>query len=100
VAARTAGLTALAVALEVATRSVDAAALLGAPALVDAAQATLGAVREGLHRVVTGDPAARRTWQLVDLVATAPRLRWLQIVSSGFDEYVTYEWDRSRPTVL
>ncbi len=70
VAARTAGLTALAVALEVATRSVDAAALLGAPALVDAAQATLGAVREGLHRVVMGDPAARRTWQLVDLVAT------------------------------
>ena len=70
VAARTAGLTALAVALEVATRSVDAAALLGAPALVDAAQATLGAVRERLHRVVMGDPAARRTWQLVDLVAT------------------------------
>lgn len=69
-AARTAGLTVLAVTLETADLGMEAARLLGSPALMETVDASVGAVRDALRRVVMADPGARRTWYLVDLVAT------------------------------
>jgi uncharacterized protein with NAD-binding domain and iron-sulfur cluster len=68
---RGAGLTALAALLE----SVERGARLAPDAgldyrLVQALAAVLQAWREGLRQVVLADPAARRTWQLVDLITT------------------------------
>ena len=65
------GLTALAAALEALDR---AARLTGEsnlpPATVDTIAGVLQALRDGLRRAVLADPSARRTWELVDLVAT------------------------------
>jgi uncharacterized protein with NAD-binding domain and iron-sulfur cluster len=68
---RGAGLTALAALLE----AVERGARLAASArldhrLVEAMVAVLQAWREGMRQAVLSDPSARRTWQLVDLIAT------------------------------
>ena len=69
-ATRAAGLTALAVVLEVAQRSVEVAGMVTSDRQVDTLDGLLGAVRDGLHRAVAADEPARRTWHLIDLVAT------------------------------
>lgn len=65
------GLTALAALLEATERAARMAAdaTLAAPT-VKALAAVLLAWRDGIHAAVVADPAARRTWQLVDLVVT------------------------------
>jgi uncharacterized protein with NAD-binding domain and iron-sulfur cluster len=68
---RGAGLTALAALLEAVERGARLAASTGLDnRLVEALVAVLRAWRNGMRQVVLADPAARRTWQLVDLVAT------------------------------
>lgn len=65
------GLTALAALLEAAERAARMAtdSTLAGPT-VKALAAILLAWRDGIHAAVVADPAARRTWQLVDLVVT------------------------------
>jgi uncharacterized protein with NAD-binding domain and iron-sulfur cluster len=68
---RGAGLTALAALLEAVERGASLAA--GARPeyrLVETVTSVLEAWRNGIRQVVLADPAARRTWQLVDLVVT------------------------------
>jgi uncharacterized protein with NAD-binding domain and iron-sulfur cluster len=65
------GVTALAALLEAterATRMAADATLAGST--VQTLASVLGAWRDGIERTVMADPAARRTWQLVDLVVT------------------------------
>lgn len=65
--ARAVAHTALGAVLEVLERMAAAASRFGvSPRLTGA----LAAWRSGVRRLVAGDPAVRRTWQLVDLVAT------------------------------
>jgi uncharacterized protein with NAD-binding domain and iron-sulfur cluster len=66
---RGAGLTALAALLEAVERGARLATGLEYR-LVEALVAVLQGWRDGMRRVVLADPAARRTWQLVDLIAT------------------------------
>ena len=68
---RGAGLTALAALLEAVERSARLASGAGLGyRLVEALAAALQAWRDGMRQVLLLDPAARRTWQLVDLVVT------------------------------
>ncbi len=65
------GLTALAAVLETVERAVGLVGDARLPAsTVDAMTGVLAAWRDGLREGVLADPAARRTWQLIDLVAT------------------------------
>ncbi len=68
---RGSGLTALATLLAATERAgrIAADATL-ATSTVQALAGVLGAWRDGIRAVVIADPAARRTWQLVDLVVT------------------------------
>jgi uncharacterized protein with NAD-binding domain and iron-sulfur cluster len=66
---RGAGLTALAALLEAVERGARLATGLESR-LVEALAAVLQRWRDGMRRVLLADPAARRTWQLVDLIAT------------------------------
>jgi uncharacterized protein with NAD-binding domain and iron-sulfur cluster len=68
---RGAGLTALAALLEALERSARLTAGAGLEyRLVEALAAVLKAWRDGMRQVLLVDPAARRTWQLVDLIVT------------------------------
>ncbi len=69
-AVRTAGLTTLALALETARAGTGATALFGSPGFTETVDTTLTGLRDGLRRAIDADPAARRTWHLVDLVVT------------------------------
>jgi uncharacterized protein with NAD-binding domain and iron-sulfur cluster len=65
------GLTALAALLEAVDRGARLAAGAGLEyRLVETLQAVLQAWRDGMRQALLADPAARRTWQLVDLVVT------------------------------
>jgi uncharacterized protein with NAD-binding domain and iron-sulfur cluster len=66
---RGAGLTALAALLEAVERGARLATGLEYR-MVEALVAVLQGWRDGMRRVVLADPAARRIWQLVDLIAT------------------------------
>ena len=68
---RAGGLTALATLLEATERAARIAAdATLASSTVQALAAVLGGWRDGIRAAVMADPAARRTWQLVDLVVT------------------------------
>jgi uncharacterized protein with NAD-binding domain and iron-sulfur cluster len=68
---RAGGLTALATLLEATERATRIAAdATLASSTVQALAAVLGGWRDGIRAAVMADPAARRTWQLVDLVVT------------------------------
>jgi uncharacterized protein with NAD-binding domain and iron-sulfur cluster len=66
---RGAGLTALAALLEVVERSARLATGLES-GLAGSLASVLHGWRDGTRRVLLADPAARRTWQLVDLIVT------------------------------
>ena len=67
---RGAGLTAMAALLETVDRGTRLAAGGLDYRLSQSLAAALGAWRDGMRQVVLADPAARRTWQLVDLIVT------------------------------
>jgi uncharacterized protein with NAD-binding domain and iron-sulfur cluster len=68
---RGAGLTALAALLEAVDRGARLATGAGLEyRLVEALSAVLQVWRDGMRQALLADPAARRTWQLVDLVVT------------------------------
>ena len=70
-ALRAAGLTTLAAALELVDQVGDAAGALASRArLARSLDAALGGLRSVLYRRIAGEPHARRTWELVDLVFT------------------------------
>ena len=71
-ASRAMALTALAAALEAATAATQLAAASG-PGLADLLRPVAEAVRSSVRGLLGDDPAARRTYQLVDLVATNVR---------------------------